>query len=143
MSTQLSDKVSIRFHRGRLPHSGAARKSRKQESFNPLSSRSSASQPGPSNDSGAISFNPLSSRSSASPGAISCRVQGGSFQSAFIAVVCLTVGKGSLYSDLLSFQSAFIAVVCLTKKMNASQEKGIVSIRFHRGRLPHTQEKRT
>ncbi len=65
------------------------------------------------------------------------------FQSAFIAVVCLTVGKGSLYSDLLSFQSAFIAVVCLTKKMNASQEKGIVSIRFHRGRLPHTQEKRT
>ena len=59
-----------------------------------------------------------------------------SFQSAFIAVVRLTLGASCLVRYDW-FQSAFIAVARLTKAGYLSYRNGIVSIRFDREGLPH------
>ncbi len=58
-------------------------------------------------------FNPLSSRSSASLNKLGEILNEPKFQSAFIAVVCLTHKRPALLEGF-AFQSAFIAVVCLT-----------------------------
>ncbi len=42
--------------------------------------------------------------------------------------------------ELKTFQSAFIAVVCLTLMLRFKILEAFVSIRFHRGRLPHYME---
>src|SRR6266850_5103480 len=84
-------------------------------SFNPLSSRWSVSLWDKLVAEGkAIYFNPLSSRWSVSrQGIISGRMIF-AFQSAFIAVVCLTIDLHHYSYRKEGFQSAFIAVVCLT-----------------------------
>ncbi len=89
--TKRKIKVSIRFHRGRLPHLCRARIRRLPPTF----------------------------------------------QSAFIAVVCLTIQLFNFAFANDAFQSAFIAVVCLTRQSHHRWRRRSVSIRFHRGRLPH------
>ena len=69
--------------------------------------------------------------------ALRARLASQVFQSAFIAVVCLT--QQVPFAKLLkTFQSAFIAVVCLTDRGEYDKlPPEFVSIRFHRGRVPH------
>ena len=59
------------------------------------------------------------------------------FQSAFIAVVRLTLGLKHAGIGKLEFQSAFIAGVSLTDEHKPKGRHVTVSIRFHRGRVSH------